>query len=301
MKIAKETIQAFQKVITGDSIENSGPIAPYRSGPELVSFFNQLGETYGKGFPSRWIYAEEKLNRYNESEKLKEILELAIDPRHFLNSEFDVVFAVDYLNNFLEFDELKISKSGKFFRIFTLTDEIEEVTIIEETPEVKEELDDNRIIIFISHSSSDIEIAEKLVDLLRTALRLTSDQIRCTSLDGYRLPGGASTSDQLKEEIYNSKSFIGLITPNSLESKYVLFELGARWGAKRQLIPLLAGGTGTKDLVGPLSEINALSCDNNSQMFQLIGELNEFLGSEIEKVELYSKLINSLVEISTRS
>jgi len=303
MKIAKETIQAFQKVITGDSIENSGPIAPYRSGPELVSFFNQLGETdvYGKGFPSRWIYAEEKLNRYNESEKLKEILELAIDPRHFLNSEFDVVFAVDYLNNFLEFDELKISKSGKFFRIFTLTDEIEEVTIIEETPEVKEELDDNRIIIFISHSSSDIEIAEKLVDLLRTALRLTSDQIRCTSLDGYRLPGGASTSDQLKEEIYNSKSFIGLITPNSLESKYVLFELGARWGTKRQLIPLLAGGTGTKDLVGPLSEINALSCDNNSQMFQLIGELNEFLGSEIEKVELYSKLINSLVEISTRS
>jgi hypothetical protein len=300
MEIAYETIQAFQKVITGDSLDKGGSIAPYRSGPELVRFFNLFGEKdeYGQGFPSRWYYAEEKLKRHNGSEKLKEILEASVDPRHFLDSTFDVAIAVDFLNQHLEYDGLVLSRSGKFYKIFSLEDSKEngtkELTKVDNTESVEEDT----IVIFISHSSADLKIVDKLVELLRISLRLTSHHIRCTSLDGYRLPGGASTNEQLKEEIYNSKSFIGLITPNSLESKYVLFELGARWGAKRQLIPLLAGGAVAKDLVGPLAEINALSCSNKSQMFQLIGELSAFLETETEKVELYAKMVDNLIDVS---
>lgn len=302
MKINQDTIQAFQKVITGDSLETGDSISPYRSGPDLIAFFNQFGEDdkYGQGFPSRWYFTEEKLKKFNNTDKLEEVLEGAVDPRHFLGSEYEVSEAVEFLNKFLTYDDLKIVRNGKFYKLYDIEEEVKGTVEDDETAGKPLYSDEDGIIIFISHSSKDVEIAEKLVELLRNALGIKSDDIRCTSVDGYRLPGGASTNDQLKEEIYNSKSFIGLITPNSLESNYVLFELGARWGAKKQLIPLLAGGSDAGDLVGPLSDTNALSCSNRSQMLQLISELSEFLNSETEKVEFYSKFVDDLVVSSNK-
>ena len=70
---------------------------------------------------------------------------------------------------------------------------------------------------------------------------LRADQIRCSSVEGYGLPGGVSTEEQLREDVNRTKVVVALITPNSLLSLYVMFELGARWGAKLPLVPLLAG------------------------------------------------------------
>jgi len=300
MKISEETIKAVQKVITGDSLESGNSIAPYRSGPDLVTFFNQFGESdeYGQGFPSRWFYAEGKIRKFNNTDSLKQVLESAVDPRHFLGSDHDVNEAVEYLNQYLEYDDLKIVREGKYYRIRGIGDEAEPEAD-DSIPTITEQKE-NSISIFISHSSKDEEVAEKLVTLLRTALKLDSKEIRCTSVDGYRLPGGANTNEQLKEEIYNSKSFIGLITPNSLNSSYVLFELGARWGAKRQLIPLLSKGFKASDLVAPLKDYNALDCGSRGQMLQLVNELGQFLNREEEKPSLYSKLIDELITTSSK-
>ncbi len=50
--------------------------------------------------------------------------------------------------------------------------------------------------IFISHSSADKEITKTLIDLLRSAIpSISPDRIRCTSVPGYRLPGGADADD----------------------------------------------------------------------------------------------------------
>ena len=85
--------------------------------------------------------------------------------------------------------------------------------------------------IFISHSSFDVEFAKLLIDLMRKSLNLRSTDIRCSSVDGYRLPGGVPTDQSLRAEVHDAELVIGLITPNSLKSIYVSFELGARWGA----------------------------------------------------------------------
>lgn len=301
MKISEETIKAVQKVITGDSLEGGNSIAPYRSGPDLVSFFNQFGESdeYGQGFPSRWYYVEEKLRTLNNTDNLKRVLESTVDPRHFLGSDHDVDEAVEYLNQYLEYDELQIVREGKYYRVREIGTEAEPIPEVDDSFPAITEQEGNSISIFISHSSKDEEVAEKLVTLLRTALKLDSNEIRCTSVDGYRLPGGANTNEQLKEEIYNSKSFIGLITPNSLKSSYVLFELGARWGAKRQLIPLLSKGFDASDLVAPLKDYNALDCGSRGQMLQLVNELGQFLNREEEKPSLYSKLVDELITTSS--
>jgi hypothetical protein len=126
MKVANQTIEALQKLITGDPIKSSNPLAPYRSGPELVDFFNQFGEEdqYGQGFPSRWIYAESRLHEFNGKPVLKDLIECVVDPRTFLGSEFSIDEAVDYMNQFLEFDGYKLTKQGKKYLLSSIGHEI---------------------------------------------------------------------------------------------------------------------------------------------------------------------------------
>jgi hypothetical protein len=95
--------------------------------------------------------------------------------------------------------------------------------------------------VFISHSSDDVDLAKAQVEALQIALMIPAGLIRCTSVDGYRLPLGADSDIFIKREVKSARCFIGLITPASWASAYVLFELGARWGADLPLLPLLAG------------------------------------------------------------
>ena len=94
---------------------------------------------------------------------------------------------------------------------------------------------DKAVDIFISHSSGDLEFTKQLLALLRSALRLPAASIRCTSVDGHRLTGGADTDEQLRREVHDATAFIGVISATSLNSMYVAFELGARWGAEKAL------------------------------------------------------------------
>lgn len=98
---------------------------------------------------------------------------------------------------------------------------------------------------------------QRLTQLLRSALRLAASSILCSSVDGHRLRGGAQTDQLLKQVIRDSRVFVGIISPQSIKSNYVLFELGARWGADEYMVPLLAPGTRASDLVGPLRAVNA--------------------------------------------
>lgn len=149
--------------------------------------------------------------------------------------------------------------------------------------------------IFISHNSRDVDIAEALINLLRTALDISADRIRCTSVDGYRLPGGASVEEQLRREVHEAKIFLGLITPSSMASAYVLFELGARWGAKLHLIPLLAAGADYRYLKGPLENLNPLSCDSAPQVHQLLGDVAQGLDKSISNPSSYLRFLDALV------
>jgi hypothetical protein len=152
--------------------------------------------------------------------------------------------------------------------------------------------------IFISHSSHDTDLAKQLVDLLRVALPVDPIGIRCTSVNGYRLEGGADANEQIRTEIWGARVFIGLLTPTSLASTYVLFELGARWGAKRQLKPLLAAGMRPGELRAPLSSLNALSCDHEEQILQLIREIGKILGIPPHHADSYLSNVRTLVRRS---
>ena len=139
------------------------------------------------------------------------------------------------------------------------------------------EATDSAIKIFISHSSRDVALAKPVIDLLRLALNLSAEEIRCTSVPGYALPGGAQTEQQLRRELLDAPVFLGLVTDAGIASIYVLFELGARWGASKHLIPLLGPGVSAEVLQGPLSNINALSCGSPADLHTLVNQIGETL------------------------
>lgn len=149
------------------------------------------------------------------------------------------------------------------------------------------------LLVLISHSSKDVELATALIDLLKAGIGLLADQIRCSSVDGYRLPVGVNTEAKLREEVNAAAVVVGLITPNSLSSYYVMFELGARWGANLFVAPLLAGVEASK-LSGPLSLLNALSANNDSQLHQLLTDIGDQLGLPLQSAASYVRHVSAV-------
>jgi len=117
VRLSEQTISALGSVITGD-----GGRSPYRTGQQLISFFNEFGseDKYGDGFPSRRLYVEEKLRQFNDTSTMKNILVAALDPRPFLGKELDINVAVEYLNQFLEFDNYELRPAGKKWEVYKL-------------------------------------------------------------------------------------------------------------------------------------------------------------------------------------
>jgi len=153
----------------------------------------------------------------------------------------------------------------------------------------------NTLSVFISHSSKDKSVASALIDLLRSAVGLNEKEIRCSSVDGYRFEVGAETDAQLRKEVKGSKVFIGLITPASIQSAYVLFELGARWGADLHLAPLLACGANSDFLKGPLLGLNALNATSEAEMHQLIHDVASRLDRTLASAAVYGKTLLTFI------
>jgi hypothetical protein len=129
MKISERTIKRLAEIITGDK-----PVSPYRSGPQLVSFFNEFGtnHTYGQGFPSRWMFAEECIRQFNNTPTLKKIILSTLDPRDFMGvtvfnlktqerKPANLQEALTYLNEFLAFDGYEIVPHGKGYDVVDKT------------------------------------------------------------------------------------------------------------------------------------------------------------------------------------
>lgn len=169
---------------------------------------------------------------------------------------------------------------------------------LNKSPKLKLYMNKDIIDIFISHSSQDTDTAKLLIDLIRVALNVPANKIRCTSVEGYRLPAGVSTDFQLKQEVNDCKILIGLISPHSINSAYVLFELGARWGMSKPLIPLVTSKVGTQLLKGPLSGINALNSSVPQQLYQLISDIAKHLNINSATAAVYTDKLDSLVQHS---
>jgi hypothetical protein len=120
MNLSKYTIEFLGSAIAGD-LDGF----PYRSGPQLVKFFNQFGarDVYpsGGGFPTRRIYAQDKLRELNGSTLMQEVLSKAFDPREFTKASGNADDAVKLINENLKYDGYEVVPDGLMFKVRDLS------------------------------------------------------------------------------------------------------------------------------------------------------------------------------------
>ena len=97
----------------------------YRSGPQLVKFFNLLGfnDTYGQGFPSRGYYTDTKLAQINGTPELDKCIKKLFAPINFIGRISELDAFINEFNQYLAFDEWKVIRN-KTDISFKKTDEV---------------------------------------------------------------------------------------------------------------------------------------------------------------------------------
>jgi len=105
MDVSARTLKAIREIITGDIGKS-----PYRSGQRLVSLFNEYGfnDAYRQGFPSRWKYTEDRLRELNGTSSLDALICEVLDPREFMESDFNVEDACEYINKYINYENFEI-------------------------------------------------------------------------------------------------------------------------------------------------------------------------------------------------
>lgn len=101
MNLSKKTLEKLRIIINGDNTPD------YRKGYELVNFFNEIGfhDVYEQGFPSRWIYIDDRLQKINGTPELDKCIRKAFAVVNYIGriQELDALIA-DF-NQYLAFDK----------------------------------------------------------------------------------------------------------------------------------------------------------------------------------------------------
>lgn len=159
-------------------------------------------------------------------------------------------------------------------------------------------IDQMTLDIFISHSSRDEQLASALIKVLEAAFG--NIKIRCSSVPGYRFTIGGDYRAQLRAEVDQSRVFVAILTPGSLRSSEVLFEIGARWGADRLMLPLLAAGATPSLLRGLLRALQGVELENRDDLQTVMGQIAGALGKEFSPTSTFYGTFGALQTESRR-
>jgi hypothetical protein len=150
-----------------------------------------------------------------------------------------------------------------------------------------------KIELFISHSSADENLAKQLISLIKDTIKFETKEIRCTSVDGYKLPPG-HTSSMLKKELEECSIVIGLITESSIKSNYVNFELGVGWYLDKAWA-ILDTNINYNQIPGPLSEHNAIKLNDSGDISSLLDNIIEKTQKKHESISIINSKIKDFL------
>jgi len=86
--------------------------------------------------------------------------------------------------------------------------------------------------VFLSYAAQDATQALRIYNVL---FKQPDIEIFTTNM----LSAGENWIPKLRKALYESDLFIVLLSPNAVESKWVLYELGAAWGLNKPIIPVV--------------------------------------------------------------
>lgn len=106
MQLSPKTLESLRDMINERT--------EYRSGPKLVRFFNQLGfnDSYSQGFPSRWVFTDERLGKINGTATLDQCIKNLFAPINFIGRIDALDEHLKEFNKYLAFDKWKVVRDG---------------------------------------------------------------------------------------------------------------------------------------------------------------------------------------------
>lgn len=154
MILSKKTLEKLRNLINEET--------QYRSGPELVSFFNQLGflDSYRQGFPSRWIYTDEKLAKLNGSPELDKCIKELFSPINYIGQFDKLDTFIEDFNQYLSFDGWLVIRDGRLISLKKVSDDY----FVKKQEEVVKEQTKDSIAEFLDKEYEDISLEGLEID-----------------------------------------------------------------------------------------------------------------------------------------
>ncbi|MGA0556808.1 hypothetical protein ACO2Q8_09170 [Larkinella sp. VNQ87] len=167
MILQQKTLEKLRNIINEESV--------YRSGPQLVEFFNQLGfkDVYGPGFPSRWKFTDEKLSQINGRPEIDQCLKNVFGVINYINNLPHLDSLIKDFNNYLAFDKWKVKRVNAEIQF----EKVSNVVI----PSKKVESEDNNLKEedFLSQEFKNINLdALSLDSLITDVIKLRFEEIK---------------------------------------------------------------------------------------------------------------------------
>lgn len=157
----------------------------------------------------------------------------------------------------------------------------------------------NQVQLFIIHKETDKNIATILVDYIKKATGLKSNQIMCSSVVGCQIPTGGWIAGELKKSIEASLHVIAICSYTSVESKWVVFELGASWVLSKSIITLVGPGVKANRLPAPILEHSAIYIQKDeapARISEVVRRLAEDLGLSFDNGHEAIDQLNKFVD-----
>jgi hypothetical protein len=140
MVLSQKTLECLREMINERT--------EYRSGPKIIQFFNALGftDSYGQGFPSRWIFTDDRLAKINGTPRIGECIKRTFAPINFIGRVGELDQLLSEFNQYLAFDKWRVERKGAELE-FRKLERVE----VQEPPSPKQKEDD-----FLQRDFSDV-------------------------------------------------------------------------------------------------------------------------------------------------
>jgi hypothetical protein len=151
--------------------------------------------------------------------------------------------------------------------------------------------------LFISHAEADKFLIRHLVDLLLNSMDIEKSYINATSVIKENIKPGDDLSETILNEIQSSSVIICVLSPTSLQSSWVMFELGASWCLHKNIITLLVGDLTARDLPDLLKDKKAIHFDcDKAELDGMLKKVAELVNVRLKDKEKRDKHIKKYYE-----
>lgn len=118
-------------------------------------------------------------------------------------------------------------------------------------------------VVFISHSSRDAWIARTMAE------KISALEVKVW-LDVKDLEGGDIVTEKILEGLDTCEEAVVLVSPNSVGSQWVVFEIGAVWGQHKRVTPIL--NNVSYDAIAPLKGVKAVDLNDFDRFLAELGK-----------------------------